>query len=229
MVGVPVTWPVEDLIDSPGGSPVADQVYGGASGEDTLVTRAVRETRGEIITYQGEPIIAYYSSTCGGRTAAVEEVWPWRNGRPYLQSRSDMMPDGQTAYCQASNRYRWNVTWTGDSLRHVLQQTLATRANNPQLVVSRKDLAVATLAELVAWVKANQGKVSAGTAGVGSASHIGGIYFQKLTGTSFVIHSSDRRKRLANDGEIGKFATPLRYEIVPRALSVLTKDGSTQA
>ena len=115
---------------------VADQVYGGASGEDTLVTRAVRETRGEIITYQGEPIIAYYSSTCGGRTAAVEEVWPWRNGRPYLQSRSDMMPDGQTAYCQASNRYRWNVTWTGDSLRHVLQQTLATRANNPQLVVS---------------------------------------------------------------------------------------------
>lgn len=116
---------------------VADQVYGGASGEDTLVTRAVMETRGEIITYQGEPIIAYYSSTCGGRTAAVEEVWPWRNGRPYLQSRSDMMPDGQTAYCQGSNRYRWNVTWSGDSLRHVLQQTLGTRANNPQFTISQ--------------------------------------------------------------------------------------------
>jgi stage II sporulation protein D len=114
---------------------VADQVYGGASGEDTLVSRAVMETRGEIITYKGEPIIAYYSSTCGGRTAAIPEVWPWRNGRPYLQSRSDMMPDGQTAYCQSSNRYRWTVSWTGDSLRHVLQTTLRTRENNPQLEI----------------------------------------------------------------------------------------------
>ncbi len=118
---------------------VADQVYGGASGEDSVVSRAVLETRGEIITYQGEPIIAYYSSTCGGRTAAVPEVWPWRNGRPYLKSRSDMMPDGQTAYCQSSNRFRWNVSWTGDSLRHVLQQTLGTRAGNPQLRISRID------------------------------------------------------------------------------------------
>lgn len=118
---------------------VADQVYGGASGEDTMVSRAVMETRGEIITYKGEPIIAYYSSTCGGRTAAVSEVWPWRNGRPYLQSRSDMMPDGQTAYCQSSNRFRWNVTWTDDSLRHVLQSTLGTRARNPNLRINRID------------------------------------------------------------------------------------------
>ncbi len=118
---------------------VADQVYGGASGEDSIASRAVMETRGEIITYQGEPIIAYYSSTCGGRTAAVPEVWPWRNGHPYLQGRSDMTPDGQTAYCQTSNRYRWNVTWPGDSLRHVLEKTLGTRANNPQFRITRID------------------------------------------------------------------------------------------
>jgi stage II sporulation protein D len=110
---------------------VADQVYGGASGEDSIVSRAVTETRGEIITYQGQPIIAYYSSTCGGRTAAVPEVWPWRESKPYLQGRSDMTPDGQTAYCGGSNRYRWNVTWSADSLRHVLQSTLGTRTNNP--------------------------------------------------------------------------------------------------
>ncbi len=111
---------------------VADQVYGGASGEDSVVSRAVQETRGEILTYRGQPIIAYYSSTCGGRTARVEEVWPWRNGQPYLQSRSDMMPDGQTGYCRESNRYRWNVGWTADSLRHVLEHTLGERMGNPQ-------------------------------------------------------------------------------------------------
>jgi stage II sporulation protein D len=118
---------------------VADQVYGGASGEDTLVSRAVMETRGEIISYQGEPIIAYYSSTCGGRTSAVPEVWPWRNSKPYLKSRSDMMADGQTAYCQSSNRFRWTVTWSEDSLRHVLQNTIGGRLNDQSFRIDRID------------------------------------------------------------------------------------------
>ena len=43
-----------------------------------LLSRAVRETRGEIISYKGTPIIAYYSSTCGGHTADANESWPWR-------------------------------------------------------------------------------------------------------------------------------------------------------
>lgn len=47
----------------------------------------------------------------------------------------------------------------------------------------------------------------------------------KLTGTSFVIHSRSTRKRLGNDGELSKFDTPLKYEIEPRALNVLTKDA----
>lgn len=116
---------------------VADQVYRGALGEDTMVSRAVRETRGEIMTYEGEPIIAYYSSTCGGRTASIPEVWPWRTAKPYVQSRSDLMPDGKTAYCNFSNRFRWTVTWEADSLRHVLQTTLGRRTNNPQLRINR--------------------------------------------------------------------------------------------
>ena len=117
---------------------VADQVYGGASGEDSVVNRAVVETRGEIITYQGEPIIAYYSSTCGGRTASIPEVWPWRNGRPYLKGISDTAPDG-SAYCKSSNRFRWNVAWTEDSLRHVLQHTMRSRLNNPNFTIQRID------------------------------------------------------------------------------------------
>jgi diacylglycerol kinase family enzyme len=49
----------------------------------------------------------------------------------------------------------------------------------------------------------------------------------KFTGDSFVINAPSRRKRLANDGEISKFETPLHYEICPRALIVMTHD--TQA
>jgi len=58
-------------------------------------------------------------------------------------------------------------------------------ANNPQLVVSKNDVPAKDLKELIAWIKANGDKVTQGTAGAGSASHIAGIYFQKLTGTTF--------------------------------------------
>ncbi|HEX6910276.1 MAG TPA: SpoIID/LytB domain-containing protein [Longimicrobium sp.] len=49
---------------------VEDQVYGGASAENETVNRAVRETSGEILAYNGRPITAYYHSTCAGHTAA---------------------------------------------------------------------------------------------------------------------------------------------------------------
>ncbi len=58
-------------------------------------------------------------------------------------------------------------------------------ATNPQLVVSKNAVPAKTLSELIAWVKQNQDKIVQGTAGAGSASHIGGILFQKLTDTKF--------------------------------------------
>ena len=58
-------------------------------------------------------------------------------------------------------------------------------ANNPQLIVSKNAVPAKNLTELIAWIKQNGDKTAEGTAGVGSASHIAGIHFQKLTGTSF--------------------------------------------
>jgi tripartite-type tricarboxylate transporter receptor subunit TctC len=63
-------------------------------------------------------------------------------------------------------------------------EPVAMIATNPQLVVTRTGVPAANLEELVAWVKANGGKVSAGTAGVGAASHVGGIYFQNRIGAN---------------------------------------------
>jgi tripartite-type tricarboxylate transporter receptor subunit TctC len=60
-------------------------------------------------------------------------------------------------------------------------EPLAYIATNPQLLVSRKDLPAADLKGLVEWAKANSDKVTAGTAGVGAASHIGGLYFEQKT------------------------------------------------
>ncbi|HVG24484.1 MAG TPA: SpoIID/LytB domain-containing protein [Thermoanaerobaculia bacterium] len=62
----------------------ACQAYKGFSGEHELSTRAVRETAGLIATYEGKPIDALYSATCGGETSDVGTMFPGRN-EPYLR------------------------------------------------------------------------------------------------------------------------------------------------
>jgi tripartite-type tricarboxylate transporter receptor subunit TctC len=59
--------------------------------------------------------------------------------------------------------------------------------SNPQLIVANPKLPATDLKSLVEWIKSNPDKVSAGTAGAGSASHIGGIYFQNFSHTSFLF------------------------------------------
>ena len=61
------------------------QVYRGLTSEQPLSTRAVDETRGLVVTYNGEPINALYTSTCGGRTEDAENIF--NEAVPYLRGR----------------------------------------------------------------------------------------------------------------------------------------------
>ena len=58
-------------------------------------------------------------------------------------------------------------------------------ADTPIWLVARKDLPPKNLTELIAWLKQNSAKATAGTVGVGGASDITGAYFQQVTGTRF--------------------------------------------
>lgn len=62
---------------------VWSQVYKGVSIETPMGTRAVRETRGIVATYNGRPINALYTSTCGGRTEDSENIFD--KAEPYLR------------------------------------------------------------------------------------------------------------------------------------------------
>ena len=64
-------------------------------------------------------------------------------------------------------------------------EPVALLASNPMMVVTRNAVPAKTLSELIAWLKANPGKFAVGTAGVGSASHFSGVYFQNLLKTQF--------------------------------------------
>jgi stage II sporulation protein D len=61
------------------------QVYRGLTSENPLSSRAVDETRGIVATYDGEPINALYTSTCGGRTENSENIF--NQSIPYLRGR----------------------------------------------------------------------------------------------------------------------------------------------
>ena len=55
-------------------------------------------------------------------------------------------------------------------------------ASTPMVLVATKSLPVKTLNDVVAWAKANKGKATMGSAGVGSISHLTLLLFNHLTG-----------------------------------------------
>lgn len=57
--------------------------------------------------------------------------------------------------------------------------------SEPLLIAGRKSLPADDLRGLIAWLKANPDKASAGIAGVGAAGHLAGISFKKETETNF--------------------------------------------
>jgi tripartite-type tricarboxylate transporter receptor subunit TctC len=58
---------------------------------------------------------------------------------------------------------------------------------NPQLVVAKLATPSKDLKEFMAYVKANEGKVTAGTGGAGTPAHLSAVYFQQKTGANFQI------------------------------------------
>ena len=95
-----------------------DQVYKGLHSATALTDKAVRETEGVVMTYNGEFITAYYHSTCGGET---EGVVTWgRPDHPYLKNKPDLRPDG-TPWCRESSYSEWTREFTEDELRDLFQ------------------------------------------------------------------------------------------------------------
>jgi tripartite-type tricarboxylate transporter receptor subunit TctC len=58
-------------------------------------------------------------------------------------------------------------------------------ASTPWLIVAKNATPANDLKGLIVWLKANPDKASAGTSGVGSPGHIGGVLFQATTGARF--------------------------------------------
>jgi stage II sporulation protein D len=80
--------------------------------------------------YEGRVVSAPYHSTCGGSTAAPDELWRSAN-EPFLQRVSDRIPGTDRYYCEIAPRFRWERSWRADSLTAVVERYLRTYAQVP--------------------------------------------------------------------------------------------------
>lgn len=79
------------------------QRYQGISrGISPEVDRAVNETRGMVLLYDGEVCDARFSKCCGGITEEYSSAWEDRD-MPYLRSVADIAPDG-TCNCATEDK-----------------------------------------------------------------------------------------------------------------------------
>jgi stage II sporulation protein D len=79
------------------------QVYGGVTAETPSTNAAVAATRGQVVTYDGEPVVTFFFSTSGGRTENVENTNVGAGPQPHLKSVAD-------PYDNVSPKHRWKPT-----------------------------------------------------------------------------------------------------------------------
>jgi stage II sporulation protein D len=92
----------------------SDQMYLGVRGEAPSFTRAIRETRSQVLVKNGEIICAYYHSNCGGGTADSNTVF--RTG-----DRS--FPGNRDPFCAGAPNSSWTIRMKTDDIRSGLSKS----------------------------------------------------------------------------------------------------------
>lgn len=96
-----------DLTDT-----VSSQVYNGYDSERQSANRAVDETKGKKMLYNGNLAHVYYFASSGGMTANVKEVWG--SEIPYLVSVEDPYES------ETSSHYIWQKTISAEEIKKIL-------------------------------------------------------------------------------------------------------------
>ncbi|MEW5899982.1 MAG: SpoIID/LytB domain-containing protein [Acidobacteriota bacterium] len=125
------------------------QVYGGLSAEHPLSNRAVEETKGEVAVYKGKLINALYTSTCGGMTEDIENVFEGQS-QPYLQS-TECAYEKQTEWT-VKGRPHVSVWVNGRNIRREASMLMSLGLIAPETNPSWHTEAV-TLEEAELWIR----------------------------------------------------------------------------
>ena len=91
---------------------IYSQVYGGRSSERYRTDLAVDNTRGQILTFNGQIIPAYFHATCGGMTEDAQKLW----------NLPDLPPlrGVPCSFCQTSPHFHWKRSFRLKSIQEAL-------------------------------------------------------------------------------------------------------------
>jgi len=92
---------------------ISSQVYGGYFSEDPRTDAAIEETGGEVLAADGRIITTFFHSTCGGHTAAIDDVWLDAERRPFFSGV-------ECPWCVDSTNHDWTLTLGYDAVYHAL-------------------------------------------------------------------------------------------------------------
>jgi tripartite-type tricarboxylate transporter receptor subunit TctC len=168
-IGLSVQWSDSALAQAYPSRPVTIIVPFAAGGPTDTLARILHERMSDSL---GQPVI-------------VENV-PGAAGSIGVGRVARAAPDGYTIGIGQWDTHVLNGAihpLTYDLLRDF--EPISLLPSNPQLIVAKKSMPADDLNGLIGWLRANPDKASQGTAGAGSAAHVSGAYFQKVTGTRF--------------------------------------------
>ncbi|MCL6612293.1 MAG: SpoIID/LytB domain-containing protein [Peptococcaceae bacterium] len=106
------------------------QVYGGYNAEHPVSSRAVDETRGQVILCRDKPVSAFFHSSSGGFVENCQDVW--RETLDFLAAKPD-------PYDRNSVHYNWEVTYRQEQLVNQLKEKkdLYNKEGQPERVFAR--------------------------------------------------------------------------------------------
>lgn len=106
------------------------------------IVSAVDETKGKIVTYEGEPINAFFHSNSGGKTEIPLNVWGG-SGYPYLQTVETVGEDAYSQYNSEAELTKteleskvkekhsdFSINWEEENCIQVLERTDGNRVKN---------------------------------------------------------------------------------------------------
>lgn len=141
-------------------------------GPNDVVARLFAQRMGEIL---GQPVIVENVGGAGGMNGASRVAKADPDGYTFLQGTVGTQAQNQTLY----------KTPAYDAVKDFTPVALVVEA--PLVLVARKDLPVKTMTDFVAYAKANKDKMQYGSAGTGSAIHLGCALMNMVTGIE-IIH-----------------------------------------
>jgi len=134
-----------DLCDTP-----KSQFYRGMTAEHPLSSKAVEQTTGEVIVYRGKLINALYTSTCGGMTENVENVFEGQP-LPYLKS-TECFCEEQKEWLLESKNFILPVEARGKNISREIAYLISWKVIPPEKnpAVYREE---ASFKEAVNWIQ----------------------------------------------------------------------------